>query len=262
MAHFKPDTYVAFVALCLLLIGLAGCNPATQDLPETVQGENRDDLIGWYQGPYNSVIPIFKYNGAYYSVFRGVEVPFKPSGEGLTSSDLNGTTIGRWGQSDKYFISLYDEQRAAIDERFIPGQKLAMTKIEKPSGLFDTTSPAPKKIDDFLGWYVPAWLPGVKIEISKVGQSYFSTDHEFRESGKWVTMEPKKLTVLNDPLGFKAGREQDVLQIPAVLIIYNKALKRFEITLGTSDLVRMPLARIRPNEKIPEPVKIGIPIWN
>lgn len=264
MTHFKLYPYAAFVALCLLLIGPSGCNPAAQDLPQRVtteapQAGSRDYLIGWHRMADYTLIPVFKHNGVYHSVSRGFEVPLQPCPEGLvwemTPSSMNGTTIGRSGQSDRYFIRIYDEQRANIEESFIPGQKLTMIKVEKPSGLMDAAAPAPKKNDDFLGWYTPAWFPWIRIEIRKDGPSYFSIDHEFREPDKWVTMEPQKLTVLNNQLGLKIGRE------PAALI-YNEALKRFEITLGTSILIRMPLARISPDEKVPEPVRIGIPTWH
>ena len=76
-------------------------------------------------------------------------------------------------------------------------------------------------------------------------------------SGQWTIGHTEELIPLTEGLGFAGDGEP-------VSWIYNDALKRFEMTLKTDDmLVRMPLARVSPNEKeIREHMKIGIPYWH
>ena len=70
---------------------LAGCSTPTSQ----PQAGPRDHLIGWYELPNHpgnsqeiipgsgTLIPIFKIDGTYYSVCRGIETPLKECPDGL-----------------------------------------------------------------------------------------------------------------------------------------------------------------------------------
>lgn len=223
---------------------------------------DRDDLIGWYQMKNDTLVPVFKRDGAYCSVSRGFEIPLRECPEGLieahTPPDAEGTTIGRYHEDpDKYFISIVDRQRENFEESFVSGQKQEMEKIKKPFEPLESDAPAPQSLDDFLGWYQPVWFPVVRLELRKENQSYFAAEHYTNESGQWTTGHTEELTPLTEGLGFAEDGEP-------VSWIYNDALRRFEITLKTDDtLVRMPLARVSPDEKEGvKTLKIGIPYWH
>jgi hypothetical protein len=221
-----------------------------------------DDLTGWYQMQNQTLIPVFKRDGAYYSASRGFEIPLRACPEGLVEafrpSGEEGTTIGRFSEDpNKYFIRLVDRQREQFEQTFISGQKQEMTKVGKPFDLLDSAAPAPQSIDDFLGCYQPVWFPWVRFEIRKENQSYCAAEYYTQKPGEWTSGQTEKLSPLADRLGFAEDGEP-------VSWIYNDALKRFEITMKTDDtLIRMPMVRISPEEKaIAEPVNIGIPYWH
>ena len=221
-----------------------------------------DDLIGWYQMQNRTLIPVFKRDGAYYSVSRGFEIPLRACPEGLVEafrpSGEEGTTIGRYPEDpNKYFISIVDRQRKQFEEGFISGRKQEMQKVENPVDLPKSDAPAPQSMDDFLGWYQPAWFPWIRLEIRKENQSYCVAEYYTQKPGEWTSGQTEKLSPLAEGLGFAEDGEP-------VSLIYNDALKRFEINMKTNDtLIRMPMVRISPEEKaIAEPVNIGIPYWH
>ena len=297
MKRLKPRIYFALFALCALLIGLAvfclrgqDCSqstPSTSSDTEVSQKESatsddelsqnidRDHLLGWYKLPerehvshkvipgHDTLIPVFKRDGTYYSVCRGFEVPLKECPEGLewglTESSMVGTKIIFDEASNTYYISIMDKWEMSSNDHSLRGGKQPMTRIDKPSWLLDATAQPPRINDDFLGWYQPVWFPFVRLEIRKDGQEYLSVEHEFHELGVWKTPhEPQEITPLPDRLGltgFDRGTE--------VSLTYNEAMRRIEITMSGSPIIRMPLARVSPEgATVRPPMAIGIPSWH
>lgn len=236
--------------------------------PSSKNTEAKDPFVGWYLMPGDTVIPILKTDGTYYSVCRGFEIPFKQCDAGLEwdmkPSSMVGTTIGFNLPSNAYYISIVDQQTANFVESYVPGVKQVMTKIDKPSWLLDAAVPPPKTNDDFLGCYQPTWFPYVRFELRKDGEKYFVAEQELHDEGSWNTrVEPRELTPLTDRLGFgygSKGKEN---------ITYNESLKRFELTMGTLP-IRMPLSRVPSSSRAvavdapvdPRTMIIGIPTWH
>ena len=256
----------------VLLTVLSGCGePGARS-----QAGPRDHLHGWYKVTKgDTLIPVFKRDGTYYSVCRGFEIPFKECPEGLewalTPSSMVGTKIGWDAASKTAYLAVVDAQASNFtDGGYGTGEKEPMTRLDKPSGLLDAKARPPRTHDDFLGWYQLVWTPGVRIEIRKDGDRYFSQDREFGgpKPGSWTTrVEPRELTRLPDQLGFTGFDRKKRHRL-----VYNDTLNRFELVMGiegtTSSIIRMPLARISaPSSpeggRTPSPmVAIGIPSWH
>jgi hypothetical protein len=235
---------------------------------------SRDYLLGWYKmNGEETLIPVFKVKGTYYSVCRGFETPLKVCPEGLewgiTPSSMTGTKIGFDIASSAYYIAVIDDQLSNnSDGRYGIGEKQYMTKIKKPKELLIAKSRRPRTLNDFVGWYQPVWFPWVRIEIRKNGDKYIAVEQEQRNPGKWeVGDEPRVLTPLQDKVGltgFDKGNNHN--------LIYNKTMNRFELVNEDSklqpEIIRMPLARI-PQPSLVEKitgltpiVRIGIPSWH
>lgn len=259
--------------LILIAISVSACHTLTEP-----SADERDYLVGWYKLPArdresrevipgpDTLIPVFKIDGAYYSVCLGFEIPLKECPEGLewalTPSSMVGTMIGFDDASNEYYISIVDGQLGHHDQFYISGEKRPMTRIDKPSGLLDATAQRPRTNDDFLGWYQPVWFPWVRLEIRKDGEKYLSAEHELHEPGIWKTrVDPRELTPDPDRLGFTGFDRKSEHSLT-----YNEALKRFEITKTGSYVVRMSLAQVpppSPEVAVPLPtMRIGIPSWH
>lgn len=260
------------IAFCLLAAALVGCTSSTVQ----TQISNRDHLLGWFKlDKGDTLIPVFKRNGTYYSVCRGFEAPLKECPEGLewslTPSSMTGTKVGWDADSKTCYLAVLDSQASNFtDGRSGVGEKEPMTRLKKPPGLLDTKARRPRTNDDFLGWYQPVWFPYVRIEIRKEGDRYLSQSREYRgpEPGSWQTREEvRELTVLSGQLGFTGFERRGGPQL-----VYNDALRRCEFVLkgpqGPSFSIRMPLARIpapsltRAREAPPTISRIGIPSWH
>jgi hypothetical protein len=239
-----------------------------------VASSSRDYLLGWYKmNGENTLIPVFKVKGTYYSICRGFETPLKVCPEGLewaiTPSSMIGTKIGFDKASSAYYIAVIDDQLSNnSDGRYGIGEKQYMTKIKKPKGLLNAQSRRPRSLDDFVGWYQPVWFPWVRIEIRKDGEKYLSVEHEQNKPGVWgAEGEPRELTPLPDKLGLTGFDKKNKYSLS-----YNETLKRFELVGEDSKnqpvIIRMTLARIQrspTSEKttVPKPiVRIGIPSWH
>lgn len=264
---------------CLIFIGvgLSGCQtstpPSAKEYSESING---DDMSVWYILPpvkrithSDTLIPILKIDGTYYTVCRGFEIPLKECPEGLqwglTPSSMSETTIGFHGPSDVCTIRIVDRLRAGLDDFYLPDEMppIRMTRTDKPSGLLDATAQRPRTIDDFLGLYQPVWFPGIRWEIRKEKQRYVAVDQELTspQSGAWkIHGEPYELALLSDRRGFTTNpSEKD-----PVNLTYNDALKRFEL-IKTKSGIRMPLARVSPSSgsaNVMPPIPIGIPAWH
>ena len=278
MKAFRILWIVVFFALA---IGMAGCAPPAAQL----HTGNRDHFAGWFKLPgrnekkeviagHDTLIPVFKRDGNYYSVCRGFEVPLKECPDGLewalTPSSMAGTKIGWDAAAKTYYLAVMDQQASNFtDSRYGCGEKEPMTRIEKPAGLLDARARRPRSNDDFLGRYQPVWFPWVRIEIRKDGSRFVSHEQEFHgpAPGSWTTrIEPGELTPLPDQLGFSFERHG------IQRFIYNDGLKRFELVMMSpetpSSVVRIPLARVSTFSSTkdgnpPRPaVKIGIPSWH
>jgi hypothetical protein len=253
--------------------------------PERSHASKRDRLLGWFKLPgrnekkevisgHDTLIPVFKRDGIYYSVCRGFEIPFKECPEGLewalTPFNIVGTKIGWDAASKTYYLAVMDNQASNLsDGRYGCGEKEPMTRIEKPSGLLNARARRPRTNQDFLGWYQPIWFPWVKIGIRKNGDRYFSGEQEFHDvPGIWKTSaEPRELTPLPDQLGF-TGFDRN----SSHRLVHNEALKRFELVFErmetTPTVIRMPLARVSAPSSSeggnapPPTVAIGIPSWH
>lgn len=262
----------AAILLILIVLGVSGCGSLTEQ-----SAGARDHLVGWYKLG-NTVIPVFKTDGTYYSVCLGLEAPLKECPEGLEwtlPSSIVGTKIGFDEMSNAYYIIIEDRMRARFEETpesirmkgFKLGEKTPITRIEKPSWLLDATAQPPRTNDDFLGWYQAVWVP-IRYAIRKDGERYFCTGRLCeREQYLWETKgEPIELTTIPDRLGFMCRRKDKCTSVT-----YNETLKRFELELTEQlgkrqpAVIRMPLARVSPHPElaaVPPPVRIGIPFWH
>lgn len=270
------------VAAVALLVTLAGCGKPS----ERSQVGSRDHLLGWFKLPgrndrkeaisgYDTLIPVFKRDGTYYSVCRGAEVPLKKCPEGLewaaAPSSTDGAKIGWDASSGTYCLAVMDSLASNFtDGRDGVGEKEPMTRINRPKGLLNIKARRPRTNDEFIGWYQPLWFPGVRIQIRRDGDRYVSQWQDFSgpEPGSWKThAKPLELTTLPDQLGF-TGFERD----NSIRLVYNDTLKRFEIMLAGKEtnlsVIRMPLARV-PAPASPEcgrapspTARIGIPAWH
>ncbi len=222
-----------------------------------------DHLLGWFKmTDGDTIIPVFKRDGTYYSVCRGFEIPLKECPEGLewvlTPSSMVGTMIGFDEASNAYYIIIEDQGLASNYEPYISGEKQPMVRIDKPSWLLDPTALPPRTNDDFLGHYRAIWFPWFRFEIRKEGESYFGAYQMLSETGLWEPEgDPDGLAPLPDRLGF-TGFDRETRHI----LTYNEALKRFELTNS------MPLARVTPSSwpeadavRLPT-MRIGIPSWH
>jgi hypothetical protein len=276
------------LAIVALQLTLAGCAKTA----ERSQTGNRDHLLGWFKLPerdekkqiisgHDTLIPVFKRDGTYYSVCRGGEVPLKECPEGLewvlTPGSMTGTKIGWDAPSGTYYLAVMDSLASNFtDSRYGVGEKEPMTRINGPKGLLNTKARRPRTNDDFVGWYLPLWFPVVRIQIRRDADRYVSQEQEFSgpEPGSWKAhAKPLELTTLPDQLGFTGFERDDNIRL-----VYNDTLKRFEImkrfeiVLAGKEtnlfVVRMTLARVPApaspkGGSAPSPmVKIGIPAWN
>jgi len=263
--------------LILVGISLAGCQKSTTpSANESLQSLDGYDMAVWYKLPpvdrithRDTLLPILKIGGTYYTVCRGFEIPLKECPEGLqwalTPSAMSETTIGFYGPSRPCSIRIVDRQRASFDDFYLPDEMrpVPMTRVDKPPGLLDATARRPRTIDDFLGFYQPVWFPWVRWEIRRDGERYWRVDYELdapQPSGVWKTQgEPYELTPLSDRLGFT-----DFRGTPAHNLTYNEALRRFELIQMNSG-IRMPLARVSPSpgtDTAGPTTPIGIPAWH
>ncbi len=267
----------AIVAGLLLVgLGLSGCQEATtRSTHESLASVNAYDMELWYKMPpvervshRETLIPILKIDGTYYTVCRGMEIPLKETPTGLqwalTPSSMSETTIGFHGPSLPCSIRIVDRQRANFDDFYLPDKmpSVPMTRVDKPSGLLDATARPPRKLDDFLGFYRPVWFPWVRWEIRKDGERYWEVEQDLdppEPSGRWTTRgKPHELTPLPDQLG--------VTGFPGAphRLTYNEALKRFELVKTDSE-IRIPLARVVPSpgsDAALPTLPIGIPAWH
>jgi hypothetical protein len=260
----------AATLLILIGLGVSGCGT----LGEQSAGP-RDLLVGWYKLPDRhwrsrevipgpgTLIPVFKRDGAYYSVSNGVEIPLKECSEGLewalTPSSMEGTTIGFDEESNQYYITIVDRRAQYPADYSTSGEKQTMMRINKPSWLLNATVQPPRTNDDFLGCYQPLWFPVFRLIIVKDGDKY-QGKAQFFENGGWKMQEGEfaELTPLTDTLGFVVGREKEQR------LVYNSGLSRFEYQLNA---LSMPLARLDSSlppgtEDAPPTMRIGIPSWH
>jgi hypothetical protein len=242
----------------------------------------RDQLLGWYSLPdrhhesgeiipgSGRLIPVLKYGADYYSVAGpGWEVPLKQCPEGLewgaTPSSMDGTKFGLNEESDTVYIRIVDQQRGHIQDTFVSGEKRTLTKVKKPSGLFDATAPPPATLDDFVGWYAHLWVPQPsRIQIRMDGEKYVAA--VFVREGttdKWNENKKHELAPLPEGLGLAFGDNSG----PS--FNYNADLRRFELCKGSESGFRIPLTRIpapAPGETVPTLRsffgRIGIPCWH
>lgn len=245
-------------------IGLTGCGSSEPRAADSARAafefDAADPYTGWYRMQSGTLIPVFKRDGVTYSACRGFEIPFRPTVEGiewaLEPSSMVGTTIGRT-EPGMYYIRIVDRQLASFIEDYIPGEAQPLQKIDPTFELPDPTAPAPRQLDDFLGWYVPVFFPWVKLEVRKTDETYSTTYHEMHKPDTWMPDGPKTRAVLADRLGITLDGKE-------ARLIYNEALRRFEIVLGSDDNpLRNPLKRISPDMELKLPrSEIGIPSWH
>jgi hypothetical protein len=271
----RRATFFKIAASVSLLIMLSGCTKLEDESP----AGRRDHLLGWFKLPEcnekkeiisgsGTLIPVFKRDGIYYSVCRGVEIPLKPCPEGFEC--MGGTKIGYDAATKTYYLAVVDALMSNFtDGRYGTGEKESLMRIKIPSGLLDATTRRPRTHDDFIGCFQPVWFPVVRIEIRKDGDQYVSQEQEFSgpEPGSWTTrVEPEKVNPLSDPLGFTFGRDGNAQ------LVYNEDLKRFELVMVVEAtppaVLRMPLARVSISAAIPSgkppsiKMGIGIPTWH
>jgi hypothetical protein len=262
--------------LILMGINLSGCaTSATTPADEPSEPVSTYDMELWYKMPpvervshRETLIPILKMDGTYYTVCRGLEIPLKETTEGLqwalTPSSMSETTIGFRGPSLPCPIRIVDRMRASQDDFYLPDEMppIPMMRVDRPSGLLDATARRPGTLNDFLGFYQPVWFPWVRWEIRKDGEQYWEVEQNLdppEPSGRWTTRgKPHELTPLSERLGLTG--------FPGAphRLTYNEALKRFELVKVDSG-IRMPLAKVAPSPATDAPLPplpIGIPAWH
>jgi hypothetical protein len=248
---------------------MAGCvNPAKRS-----QLGSRDHLLGWFRrAGSDTVIPVFKRDGTYFSVCHGFEIPFKECPEGLewaiTPSSMTGTRIGWDAAARTHYLAVMDRQADNFsDGRYGCGEKEYLVRIEKIGGLSDSSTQRPSTQEDFLGSYQPVWIPAMRIEIRRDGDRYFSSERIFQHSGEWKPFgETRELTPVPDQPGF-TGFERN----GNCCLVYHEALNRFELVMTNAksepSVLRMPLARVLATASpdsalaLSPGLKIGIPSW-
>jgi hypothetical protein len=257
-------------AVAALAVVLVGCVSPQEPSP----AGSRDHLLGWFKRTGDeTLIPVFKRDGIYYSVCRGFEVPLRECPEGLewavTPSSMTGTKIGWDAASWTNYLTVMDAQASNFtDGRYGTGEREPLRRVAKPPGLVEAEARRPHTHDDFLGLYQPVWIPGMRIEIRKEGRRYFSQDRAYRNPGLWKPSgEPREVTPLPEQLGFTGFERHSSPQL-----LYNEALRRFEIVMTDAKLSpsigRMPLARVPAPASCeggdaPQPLaRIGIPSWH
>jgi hypothetical protein len=259
--------HITFVAATAMI--LSGCQQSV-----SINYTDPDDpYIGWYkiQTRQDTIIPVFKIGNTYYSVCRGVEIPFRETPEGLEwaseASSMVGTTIGV--KDSMPFIIIRDQQAEAVigetsETVFQYGKIQFLTRIEKPSWLQSSTAFPPRSSDDFVGCFEPVWFPYYRLEIRKDGKKYLFTYLELDKDKKWKPQGgTTELKPLSDPLGFAGffGNYENILT-------YNNTLHRFEMMKpDMAPVIRMPLVRIShpctagsTTPLVHDPV--GIPSWH
>ncbi len=240
-------------------------------VPKSVSAKD-DPLTGYFriQEPQRknanpgTIIPVFKIKDTYYSVCRGMEIPFKKCPGGLEwalQTSMIGTTIG-CRPDGNYFIIIRDAQSENFTSESEAPHNTGprpMVRIDKPSSILDSTAPAPQTNDGFLGYYQPQWFPYYRMEIRKEKGKYYSVHLSPEQDGKWIKREgPSEIIPLENELGFVyAHRKQKIITQ------YNKDLKRYELVMAhmTPEL-RMPLVRVEQSTPAAELISIGIPSWH
>lgn len=264
--------------ICVVAVMLAGAGCRTGGTVVAAPGP-RDDLIGWYKLPNRhyrtreimpgpgTLIPVFKHDGAYYSVTRGIETPFKvcPAGLewGLLPSSMEGTTIGLDAVTKEPYIIIEDSNAQYEGGNSTSGERQFMFRTARPAGLLDPTAAAPKRLDDFIGCYQPVWLPVLRWTVRKEGAVWQVAVQVAKADGTWSALQQEggRGEPLSGRLGFAWGRGGEVAQL-----VFNHALNRFECRYADGRLC-LPLARVAP-ELPPETglssprMTIGIPSWH
>jgi len=264
--------------VCLAAVLLAGTGCRTGGTAVPAPGP-RDDLIGWYQLPNRhyrtreivpgpgTLIPMFKHDGVYYSVCRGMEIPFTvcPNGLewGLLPSSMKGTTIGLDAATQEPYIIIEDSNAQYEGGNSTSGERQFMFRIKRPAGLLEATAAAPKSLDDFIGCYQAVWLPGLRWTVRKEGAVWQVAVQVAKADGTWSEPQHEKVVVepLSGRLGLAWGRGKETAQL-----VFNPGLSRFECRYMDGRLC-LPLARVAPETPaetgLPSPrMIIGIPSWH
>ena len=260
---------VKFVSL-VICVALTGCSSVSSYQPSWP----RDNLVGWYNLPARNaptgqvaagsgtLIPVFKRGGQYYSVCRGAEVLLKPSPRGLEwgieKSSMKGTMIGQDPDTKLPYI-IIEDRNAQAD--YSIGEKQRLTPVSKPTGLLGADAKSPAANDDFMGCYIPIWLPTFRWVVSKDGDRY-QLEGQIADGKTWKTQksESVELVPLGDQLGFSFNGKKEAY------LVFSREAGRYECTFGDGS-ARMPLAKV--SQTVPvgtgvltPPVNIGIPAWH
>jgi len=262
--------------LVLLGMGLSGCHgPAASSTGKASAPMRGYDMVLWYKIPpvervssRETLIPILRIGGTYYTVCRGIEIPLKKCPDGLqwalTPSSMSDTVIGFHGPSQPCSIRIVDRQRASFDDHYLPDKMppIPMTKVDRPSGLPTPTARRPRTLDDFVGFYQPVWFPWVRWEVRQEGGRYWAVEHDADLSQPAVVWKargtPYGLARLSNELGFTSF-PGDPYKLG-----YNETMKCFELVRMDSG-IRMPLAKVSPspqNDVVLPPLPIGVPAWH
>lgn len=260
------------IVLALLVAAGMGCQTGTVE-----PAGNRDALLGWYHLPNRhyrtreilpgpgTLIPVFKRDGIYYSICRGVEVRLTECPKGLEwgslPSSMKGTTIGLEEGTQEPYIIIEDANAQYEADLSTSGEKQFMTRSGMPPGLLDPTARAPRTHEDFLGCYLPVWFPAYRWVVRKNGGK-FSLEGQLAGEDGWKTDDGETVEIV--PLagqpGFEWGSKKENR------LVYNERLNRFEYASPDGHVV-MPLARVWPS--LPPgtgsgspPRAIGIPSWH
>lgn len=276
---------VASVALVSLLgsRGLiaseSGDASSTDPRPDAAEVPSlHDQLVGWYALPARerisrkvisgreTLIPVSKRDGGYYTICRGVEAPLKPTQTGLewavTPSSMEGTRFELDVATGAVTLQIVDAPLMHNDDWYDPSEKRLLQRIDEPDGLPDPTAPPPASLDDLIGWYQPLYFP-ILVRVTRNDDGFTAAAWRPDAESGWQPFGEHALHPLDARFGFTTDRESGGL-------IFNEQLRRYEMTMDNAVGLRMPLVRLStavdadPSTIPPPPHRnaIGIPSWH
>ena len=232
-----------------------------------------DHFAGWYElqmpdrkqddtnHPRPKIyVPVIKRGSEFCTPFVGHEVPFEKVEEGLylkvdNSVQQQRMTIGYRPDSGKYYARIV--RRSAYEDYSSPDRKhegeieCSLTRTERPTDALDPTATPPSTLDDFVGWYEPAYLRGYHFAgILKKDSKFFLIGQKpgKKPDDKMQELKPCKM-------GFRVSTSDYFFR-------YNADLQRYEgCSTNEGFAVSMPLVRIdAPSTNEPMPfIWFGFP---
>jgi hypothetical protein len=226
-----------------------------------------DPLVGWFKlsgldtsgrftDPRGPLVPVFYVDGAYYSVCRGMEIPFKKVAGGivwaLAPSSMVGTQVLYDASASTFSITICRDAAEAMAHGLPQSRTHPLTRVDPLMDLMDSTAKAPRSNDDFVGFYVPLWFPAFYWDVKKQKEGFVVAGHTLPDPSQ-PDANPRPDEGLTGParplpdrLGFKL-KDLNETANDSEELVYNEPRERFELRFSsaqTSATLAMPLARV------------------